>query len=76
MSEEWLRMRIDEDVIHNLQELYRRYRIRLCGEGGEYETLVFDAPYFKERIELMGVERVWCGDRRMPMVLNVRVVGK
>ena len=76
MGEEWLRVRIDEGAIRDLQELHRRYRIHLCGEGGEYETLVLDAPYFKERIELLETERVWYGDRDVLKVLNARVVGK
>ena len=29
----------------------------VAGEGGEYETLVVDAPFFRERIELTEVER-------------------
>jgi len=76
MGEEWLGMRIDEDAIRDLQELNRRYCIHLCGEGGEYETLVLDAPYFKERIELVETERVWYGDRGVLKVLDARVVGK
>ena len=31
----------------------------MIGEGGEYETLVLDAPFFKKRIQLVSVERVW-----------------
>ena len=76
MGEEWLGVRIDEGVIRDLQELHRRYRIHLCGEGGEYETLVLDAPYFKERIELVETERAWYGDRGVLKVLDARVVGK
>ena len=75
MGEEWLGVRIDEDVIRDLQELHRRYRIHLCGEGGEYETLVLDAPYFRERIELTKTEKVWYGDRGVLKVLDARVVG-
>ena len=76
MGEEWLGVRIDEGAIRDLQELQKRYRIHLCGEGGEYETLVLDAPYFKERIELTETEQVWYGDRGVLKVLDARVVGK
>jgi uncharacterized protein (TIGR00290 family) len=45
-----------------LQELERRStQVRstnVAGEGGEYETLVVDAPFFRSRIELDEVERV------------------
>jgi diphthamide synthase (EF-2-diphthine--ammonia ligase) len=79
MGEEWLEVRIDEGAIRNPQELRRRYRIHLCGECGEcgeYETLVLDAPYFKERIELTKTERVWYGDRGVLKVLDARGVEK
>lgn len=36
----------------DLIKLNRMYGIHLCGEGGEYETLVLDAPMFKKRLKL------------------------
>jgi diphthamide synthase (EF-2-diphthine--ammonia ligase) len=39
--------------------LNRRYGISLVGEGGEYETLVLDAPFFKKRIEIIEAEKIW-----------------
>jgi len=32
------------------------------GEGGEYETLVLDAPFFKKKIELVETEVFWKGE--------------
>jgi len=29
------------------------------GDGGEYETLVLDAPFFKKKIQLLQMEKVW-----------------
>ena len=54
-------------------ELHKRCRIHLC--GGEYETLVLDAPYFRERIEMLETKKVWYGDRGVLKVLDARVVG-
>ena len=34
-------------------ELNKKYQISLVGEGGEYESLVLDAPIFKKRIEII-----------------------
>lgn len=42
-----------------LLSLHHSMGINVCGEGGEYESLVLDCPLFKrERIELRQVERV------------------
>lgn len=76
MGENYLGRRIDERTIHDLQELHRRYHVHLCGEGGEYETLVLDAPYFKKKIELMKTEKIWYGDRGVLRVLDARIVEK
>jgi diphthine-ammonia ligase len=45
-----------------LEEIERRSatvrRTNVAGEGGEYETLVVDAPFFRSRLELDEVEEV------------------
>jgi uncharacterized protein (TIGR00290 family) len=58
-SEEWLGRKIDDATIKALIELNRRYGISLVGEGGEYETLVLDAPFFKKRIKIIEAEKIW-----------------
>lgn len=55
----WLGRRIDEETVSDLVELNRRFQVSLVGDGGEYETLVLDAPFFKKRIELVETERIW-----------------
>ena len=43
----------------HLLSLHQSMGINVCGEGGEYESLVLDCPLFKrERIELRQVEEV------------------
>jgi diphthine-ammonia ligase len=58
-SEEWLGRKIDDATIKALIELNRHYGISLVGEGGEYETLVLDAPFFKKRIKIIEAEKIW-----------------
>lgn len=58
-SEEWLGRKIDEAFIKALIELNKQYGVSLVGEGGEYETLVLDAPFFKKRIKIVEAEKIW-----------------
>ena len=58
-NKEWLGRKIDEDAIKDLIELNREYDVSFVGEGGEYETLVLDAPFFKKRIKVIKAEKVW-----------------
>lgn len=50
---DWIGSRLDRD---RLAELVARSaggrRLNIAGEGGEYETLVVDAPFFRARIEI------------------------
>jgi predicted ATP pyrophosphatase (TIGR00289 family) len=58
-NKEWLGRKIDEATINTLMELNKQYGISLVGEGGEYETLVLDGPFFKRRIRIVEAEKVW-----------------
>ncbi len=58
-DETWLGRKIDSRTVTDLVELNKRYQISVMGEGGEYETLVLDAPFFKKRIKIVRSKRVW-----------------
>ncbi|MDI6805169.1 MAG: TIGR00289 family protein [Candidatus Bathyarchaeia archaeon] len=58
-NREWLGKKIDEKTIEALKELNSKYGVSVVGEGGEYETLVLDAPFFKKRIRIVEAEKVW-----------------
>lgn len=48
--------RLDVPCLTELERLSERVRpIQVAGEGGEYETLVVDAPFFSSRLELEDV---------------------
>jgi len=55
----WLGRKLNRETISDLTKLGRKYRISLVGEGGEYETLVLDAPFFKQKIRLLQTEKIW-----------------
>ena len=52
----WLGREINTETLKKLVELNEKYQISLVGEGGEYESLVLDAPIFKKRIEIIQAE--------------------
>ena len=59
LNESWLGKQIDSHTLNSLLDLNRKFGISLIGEGGEYETLVLDAPYFKKKIRILQTEKVW-----------------
>ncbi|MEM4712947.1 MAG: TIGR00289 family protein [Candidatus Bathyarchaeia archaeon] len=60
-SKEWLGRRLDEETINALTELNKRFGVSLVGEGGEYETLVLDAPFFTKKLKIVEAEKAWRG---------------
>ncbi|MBE0513231.1 diphthine--ammonia ligase, partial [Candidatus Bathyarchaeota archaeon] len=51
-DEKWLGRELDEACIKELKELKDKHGIDLCGERGEYHTMIIDAPIFKEVIQI------------------------
>ena len=62
MDERWIGSKLDEGSLKELKEASREFRFNLDGEGGEFETIVTDAPHMKRKILLDG-EVVWHGSR-------------
>lgn len=60
-----------------LVKLNQMYDLHLCGEGGEYETLVLDGPHFKKRLEIEEMAVVdHSNDDVSYLSLKARVVDK
>jgi len=48
IGEEWIGHRVDSDFV----DYVKQKDIDVCGENGEYHTLVVDGPIFRSRIEI------------------------
>jgi predicted ATP pyrophosphatase (TIGR00289 family) len=72
----WLGRKLNRETINDLAELGRKYRISLVGEGGEYETLVLDAPFFKKRIQLLQTEKIWENHSGYLLVKKTKLTAK
>lgn len=59
LDESWLGRSMDEEAVNDLSVLHQRYGVHIMGEGGEYETLVLDAPIFHKRIKIISYEKKW-----------------
>ncbi|MCW4010677.1 MAG: diphthine--ammonia ligase [Candidatus Bathyarchaeota archaeon] len=51
-TEDWLGRTIDEKCYQDLQELHKKNGVDICGEFGEYHTMVMDAPFFTKTIHM------------------------
>jgi ABC transporter with metal-binding/Fe-S-binding domain ATP-binding protein len=61
LGPEWLGKELNHAAIKQLLNLHNVCYICTAGEGGEFETLVLDAPFFKKRIEIIDAEKIWDG---------------
>lgn len=50
LDEFFLGAHIDDDLIQRLKRVAALHRINLAGEGGEYETLTLNAPFYSRPI--------------------------
>ena len=72
----WLGRKIDSKAMEELSDLNRKHQISIIGEGGEYETLVLDAPFFKKKIRLVSMEKVWEGQSGYLLVKKAELAEK
>ena len=76
LDENWLGRTIDMDALEELKSLSERYGVDVCGEGGEMETLVLDAPWFTSRLEIVSAKPEWDGVRGSLHVEEARLIKK
>jgi predicted ATP pyrophosphatase (TIGR00289 family) len=76
LDQNWLERKVDSTTIDALIELNKKYGISLVGEGGEYETLVLDAPIFKKRIRITQREKVWENHSGYLLIKKAELVDK
>lgn len=77
LTPELLGRRLDLALVEEIERRSRRVRpVNVAGEGGEFETLVVDAPFFAERIEPEVVEPSGSGTTAHLRVVKARLVPK
>jgi diphthine-ammonia ligase len=72
----WLGKEINSATLEKLVELHKKYQISLVGEGGEYESLVLDAPFYKKRIEIVKAETSYENSSGVLVVKEAKLVDK
>ena len=70
LDESWLGRELTDDRWAMLEALSMKYGIHLTGEGGEYETLVVDAPMFKKRVQVVKGHSEWDGESGQYLIEN------
>lgn len=50
---------LDEAMYNRIVELNTKYGLSIGGEGGEYETLVLDAPFYKKKLVIDRAVKEW-----------------
>jgi ABC transporter with metal-binding/Fe-S-binding domain ATP-binding protein len=73
LGPEWLGREIDQRTIEELSRLHNTCYVCTAGEGGEFETLVVDAPNFKKKIEIKEAEKLWDGQSGVYKVLVAKL---
>jgi ABC transporter with metal-binding/Fe-S-binding domain ATP-binding protein len=76
LDEGWLGKEIDTKILERLIDLKNKYRISPSGEGGEIETTVLDAPFFKKIIKVTDYEIKANKNSGVYIIKNVDLVEK
>ena len=76
LGEEWLGRHLDYVNVNKLLSLSQSCQFNIVGEGGEYDTLVLDAPFYTKRLEPTKVLRHWYGDRGRLEIVEMSSIDK
>ena len=72
LSADWLGRRIDEELIDEL----KKEGVDICGEEGEYHTLVIDGPIFSRRIRIKDTKVIRRKEMSFLEILNFELEEK
>jgi uncharacterized protein (TIGR00290 family) len=70
-EDKWLGRKVDRDFIKDLLDLKNNRGVDVCGELGEYHTLVVNGPIFKKRIKINVYNKILREDYWKRWVLEV-----
>ncbi len=62
LDRKWLGKIIDNESFNELKTLSKKFQFNLGFEGGEAETFVINAPFFKKRMEIIKARKEWKED--------------
>jgi ABC transporter with metal-binding/Fe-S-binding domain ATP-binding protein len=75
-NQDWLGRIINYNTLKALIHLKRKYEVSIIGEGGEYESLIIDAPYFRKKIQIIRARKIWEGNSGYLLVEEARLQKK
>jgi asparagine synthase (glutamine-hydrolysing) len=76
LGPDWLGKELTVDAVEELSDLHETCYVCTGGEGGEFETLVLDAPLFKKRLTILDATPSWDGQAGVYMVKKAELVEK
>ena len=76
LDESFLGRKIDPQLIRKLIYYQLKYKINPAGEGGEYETLVLDAPLFKKELVIKESQQEYSNHNGTLIIKNAELKDK
>jgi diphthine-ammonia ligase len=76
LDETWLGQEMTDERWALLEKISKSQGVHLTGEGGEYETFVFDAPHFQNRISIEKTRNIWDGQSGHLVIENAMLRDK
>jgi ABC transporter with metal-binding/Fe-S-binding domain ATP-binding protein len=76
LDETWLGRVLNKEAAEELRNLNESFGVNVCGEGGEMETLVLDAPWFSKMLRIVKAKPIWDGLRGNYIIEEVKLQNK
>jgi len=73
LEETWLGRKLDENMLKELEQLEKEYKINVAGEGGEFETMVVNSPMHKKKIEMIETKKEYADNQGTLIIKEVEL---
>jgi ABC transporter with metal-binding/Fe-S-binding domain ATP-binding protein len=73
LTEKWIGHILSEESLDEMEELSKKYRFNVDGEGGEYETLIVSGPHLHGSLKISG-STSWDGKRGELKIESVSLI--
>ncbi len=74
LDESWLGRKLGEKVLQELVELNKKFDLNVAGEGGEYESFVLNAPFFKKKLKIVNAKKHWKGNTGFLEIKKIELI--
>ena len=76
LEKNWLGKELTSESVNELIVIGKKFGVHVCGEGGEFESMVIDSKIHKKKIEIQESKIIWNKTNGILQINKLKLVDK